>query len=309
MLASAPILLLISSAGGYWLSRTALKPVDKITAAVRSISIRNLSERLPVAETGDELQRLAETCNAMMGRLESSVKRIEQFTEDASHELRGPLSFTRTVAEVALRNPHADAESRQAFADIVEETGKASVLLEDMLTLARADAGSCHTALEPVNLASVVEEACEMARPLADKRRLVLSVSLGAARWIKVLGDFQSLRRLLWILLDNALKYTDPPGRIDVTLNAASGKPRYWSATAAWGLPQPIFPTFSSASTEPIHHVAKLRAADWAWQSQSGSPRFTMPIFLLTVRSATERSFEWFFSSFPVSKELPPQHD
>jgi heavy metal sensor kinase len=223
LLASAPILLLVSSAGGYWLSRTALQPVDRITAAVRSISIRNLSERLPVARTGDELQRLAETCNAMLGRLESAVKRIEQFTADASHELRGPLSFTRTVAEVAMRNPRADAESRQAFADIVEEAAKASVLLEDMLTLARADAGTCHAALEPLNLAAVVEEACEMAQPLAEKRRLVLYVSLDAARSAKVLGDFPSLRRLLWILLDNALKYTEAPGRVDVTLNAAAG--------------------------------------------------------------------------------------
>jgi heavy metal sensor kinase len=223
LLASAPVLLLISSAGGYWLSRKALKPVDKIAAAARSISIRNLSERLPVANTGDELQRLAETCNAMLSRLESAVKRIEQFTADASHELRGPLSFTRTVAEVGQRNPHADADSRLAFADIVSESVKASALLEDMLTLARADADTCHTALEPVNLAAVVEEACELAQPLARERCLDLSVSMGEDRRVRVLGDSPSLRRLLWILLDNALKYTDAPGRVDVTLSAVSG--------------------------------------------------------------------------------------
>ena len=261
LLASAPILLLISSAGGYWLSRTALKPVDKITAAVRSISIRNLSERLPVAETGDELQRLAETCNAMLGRLESSVKRIEQFTADASHELRGPLSFTRTVAEVALRNPHADAESREAFADIVEETAKAAVLLEDMLTLARADAASWHTALEPVNLAAVVEEACEMARPLAEKKGLVLSVSLDAARWVKVLGDFSSLRRLFWILLDNALKYTDPPGRIDVTLSAASGEATLLVSDSGMGI----------AATDLPHVFERFYRADPSRSQVEGS--------------------------------------
>jgi heavy metal sensor kinase len=223
LLASVPVLLLISSAGGYWLSRKALRPVDKITAAAQAISIRNLSERLPVANTGDELQRLAETCNAMLDRLESSLRRIEQFTADASHELRGPLSFTRTVAEVALRNPHADPESRQAFADIVEESVKTSRLLEDMLTLARAGTESFHSVLKPVNLAEVVEEACELARPLARERRLDFSVSLTGARWVSVLGDPPSLRRLLWILLDNALKYTDAPGRIDVTLCASSG--------------------------------------------------------------------------------------
>jgi heavy metal sensor kinase len=220
LIASAPILLLISSAGGYWLSRKALKPVDRITATARSISISNLSERLPVARTGDELERLAETCNAMLARLEVAVNRIQQFTADASHELRGPLSFVRTVAEVALRNRGADGQSAQAFRDIVEETAKATVLLEDMLTLARADAEPGDKALASLNLAAVVEEACEMARPIAEERGLDISVSLGGPRPVNVLGDSTTLRRLVWILLDNALKYTQAPGRIEVALSA-----------------------------------------------------------------------------------------
>jgi heavy metal sensor kinase len=220
LLASAPILLLISSAGGYLLSRKALKPVDRIAAAARSISISNLSERLPVSRTGDELERLAETCNAMLARLEVAVNQIKQFTADASHELRGPISFVRTVAEVAMRNTKADAESRQAFEDIVEETAKATVLLEDMLTLARADAERGDKALKSLNLTAVVEEACDMARPLAEERHLDLSVSLDASRFVNVQGDFTFLRRLLWILLDNALKYTQAPGRIEVALSA-----------------------------------------------------------------------------------------
>jgi len=224
LLASAPILLLISSAGGYWVSRKALEPVDRITATARSISIRNLSERLPVRTTGDELQRLAETCNAMLGRLESAVNQIKQFTADASHELRGPLSFTRTVAEVALKNPHLDARSRKAFEDIADEASKASVLLEEMLTLARADSGSFNGVLEPIDLSVVVEQTCEMARPLADARGLFLAVSCSSEQSMTVLGDFSSLRRMLWVLLDNALKYTDPPGRIEVALSTISGQ-------------------------------------------------------------------------------------
>ena len=220
LIASAPILLLISSAGGYWLSHKALKPVDRIAAAARSISISNLSERLPVSRTGDELERLAETCNAMLARLDVAVNQIKRFTADASHELRGPISFVRTVAEVALRNSKADPNSRQAFEDIVEETAKATVLLEDMLTLARADAERGEKALQSLNLAAVVEEACEMARPIAEDRQLDLSVSLGDTHQVNVLGEFSTLRRLLWILLDNALKYTQAPGRIDVALSA-----------------------------------------------------------------------------------------
>jgi heavy metal sensor kinase len=222
LLASAPILLLISSAGGYWVGRKALKPVDRITSTVQSISIRSLSERLPVEATGDELQRLTETCNAMLERLESSVNRIKQFTADASHELRAPLSFTRTVAEVALRNPGVDAESRCAFQEIVDEGAKAAVLLGDMLTLARADADSSDVAWETVDLADVMHNVFEKVRPLADERKLALSFSFDESQPVNVRGDFPSLRRLLWILLDNALKYTPAPGQIKVTLSAAA---------------------------------------------------------------------------------------
>jgi len=224
LLVSAPILLLISSAGGYWLSRKALKPVDRITAAARSISVSNLSERVPVTKTGDELERLAQTCNAMLQRLEVAVNQIKQFTADASHELRGPISFVRTVAEVALRNPKADPDSRRSLEGIVDEVAKATVLLEDMLTLARADAERGDKALERLNLAAVVEETCEFARPIAEDRQLDLSVSLGASHLVNVLGDFATLRRLLWILLDNALKYTQAPGRIDVALTSDNHK-------------------------------------------------------------------------------------
>ena len=221
LLASIPVLLLVSSAGGYFLSRRALLPVDRITSSARSTSISNLSERLPVVKTGDELQRLAETCNEMLERLESSVRRIKQFTADASHDLRGPIAFIRTVAEVASRHPGADADSRHALSDIVDESAKASLLLEDLLTLARADSGQAEVALARLDLRQVIEESCEMAFPLAAEKNHTLSVDLSADRDVNVLGDSASLRRLLWILLDNAFKYTPSPGRIDISLSAS----------------------------------------------------------------------------------------
>jgi signal transduction histidine kinase len=135
------------------------------------------------------LQRLAETCNAMLQRLDSAVGQIKRFTADASHELRGPLSFTRTVAEVALRNPRIDVESRRAFEDIVDESAKAADLLEGMLTLARADSNSSETVLEPVDLSLVVAEACALARPLADEKDLTLSIFTASATPVKVWGD------------------------------------------------------------------------------------------------------------------------
>ena len=222
LLASFPILLLISSAGGYWVSRRALKPVDRITATARSISIRNISERVAVSRNGDELQRLAETCNEMLDRLESSVNQIKRFTADASHELRGPLSITRTVAEIALRNPCVDPDSRRALEDIVEETGKAAILLEEMLTLARADSIPISVPSTPVNLSALLSEVCATAQPISRQHGLQLSFNSDQAKTI-VLGDEAALKRLVWILLDNALKYSKPQGHIEVSLSTMSG--------------------------------------------------------------------------------------
>jgi signal transduction histidine kinase len=225
LLESFPILLLISSAGGYWVSRRALKPVDRITATARSISIRNISERVAVTQNGDELQRLAETCNEMLDRLESSVNQIKRFTADASHELRGPLTVTRTVAEIALRNPKADPESRRALRDIVEEVAKGAILLEEMLTLARADSVPISVPRTEVNLSALLEEVCTMAQPIARQHGLQLFARCDPSR-VMVLGDEAALQRLIWILLDNALKYSNPRGRIEVLLTNCSGSPR-----------------------------------------------------------------------------------
>jgi two-component system, OmpR family, heavy metal sensor histidine kinase CusS len=224
LLWTVPALLALSAFGGYLLSRRALAPVDRITAATRSIGLANLSGRLPVPNTRDELQRLLETCNEMLARLESAVTEIKRFTADASHELRSPLSFIRTVAELALRNPHTDPESRRAFEEIVEETGKTSHLLEGMLTLARADDGTAHLSFEPVDLVEVLRVICDKARRVAEAQGHALTVSWNGASRATVWGDYASLQQLLWILLENAIKYTLAPGAIKVTETIAGGK-------------------------------------------------------------------------------------
>ena len=222
LLWTAPAVLLLSALGGYMLSRRALKPVDEITAATRSISVSNLSKRLPVPRTRDELQRLSETQNAMLARLESAVGEIQRFTADASHELRSPLSFIRTAAEVALRDRKTDPESHQAFQEIVDECGKASRVLEDLLTLARADSGNARLTFEPLILAELVKAVCEKARLLPVVRHHALTVRVGGDADALVSGDYASLRRLLWILIENAAKYTPAPGNIDVTVRRAA---------------------------------------------------------------------------------------
>ena len=222
LLWTIPALLGLSAIGGYILSRRALKPVDQITASTRSISVSNLSKRLPVPNTRDELQRLSETCNEMLGRLESAVTEMKRFTADASHELRNPLSFVRNVAALALRNREGDPISRRALEEIFEECGKASRLLEDMLTLARADSGNANLAFESVDLAEVVTAACERGRLLAAAKRHTFAVSVSESCRAPVWGDHDSLYRLLWILLENAAKYTPAPGMINVSLTVVA---------------------------------------------------------------------------------------
>jgi signal transduction histidine kinase len=221
LFASVPIVLLASSAAGYWVSRRALKPVDAITSTARTISIGNISERVPVPTTGDELQRLSETCNAMLDRLEASVNQIKRFTADASHELRGPLAFTRTVAEIAIKNPRTDQNSRRAFQDIVDEVASAALLLDDMLTLARTDCLPVSLPKSVVDLGEVLQEVCVMAHPIATQQSLTLKSSYIPDTY-PVLGDAASLKRMIWILLDNAMKYSRPGGTVEVLMTKKS---------------------------------------------------------------------------------------
>jgi heavy metal sensor kinase len=237
---TTPVMLVISALAGYFLNRRALQPVDQITATLRSISIGNLSQRLPVAKPHDELHRLAETCNDMLGRLQDAVERINRFTADASHELRSPVALIRTVAEYALRNPKIDGESKEAFEEILAESVETSQLLEDMLTLARADAGYGSSVFEAVDLSPLVEDAVARQRPLAEAKQQTVTFNASGPAWIS--GDRSSLRRLIWILLDNAVKYTPAHGRIVVGLVATSSEAVLTVRDSGIGIPEELLP-------------------------------------------------------------------
>ena len=219
---SSPFLLLLASAGGYWLSRRALGPVDQITLEARSISAQSLSSRLPVPRTGDELERLSETLNGMLERLEQAFRRITQFTADASHELRTPVALMRTRAEITLRRSRSEEEYRETLRQILEDLQRTSVLIENLMLLARADSGAQALARVRINLAESIQEACLEGRALAETKEISLEVKLPEVPvWVD--GDANSLERLFLILLDNAVKYTPPQGRITLSLYSNNG--------------------------------------------------------------------------------------
>lgn len=208
-----PLLVLLASVLGYWLSARALAPVDRIITSAERIGVRDLSQRLEVPKAKDELRRLTETVNAMLGRIESSVKRITQFTADASHDLRTPLSLIRTNAELALRRPRSEAEYRETLSRILSASEETTELIEHLLTLARADAGAAHLRFEPVDLQSALLEIAQQARVLAQAKGLSFSAQLKVDGTV-LSADLAAFDRLLLILFDNAVKYTPPGGAI-----------------------------------------------------------------------------------------------
>jgi heavy metal sensor kinase len=223
-LLASPLLLLLASAGGYWMSRRALEPVDQITRTAGEIGAHNLSERLPIRKAGDELDRLSTTLNLMFARLEAAFHQITQFTADASHELRTPVAIIRTTAELARNKPRSPEEYKKALDGILTESERTSRLIEDLLLLARADAGADNMAQEPTSLAECLRDAVAEVRVLAEHKGVGLEAAEPAECTVK--GDQQAIRRLLLILLDNAIKYTPAGGKVAVHLNLENSAQR-----------------------------------------------------------------------------------
>lgn len=214
---ASPLLLILASAGGYWMSGRALAPVGQIAGTAGDIEARNLAMRLPLSGSGDELDRLSATLNAMFGRLEDAFRRITQFTADASHELRTPVAVIRTTAEVTRRKPRTGPEYESALDRILAESERTTQLIEDLMLLARADANAGDFIPEPVGMAHLVRGACADAQLLADAAGI--SLTAGALNDAMVSGDGRTLRRAVVILLDNAIKYSKPGGAVEVRLD------------------------------------------------------------------------------------------
>jgi heavy metal sensor kinase len=237
----APAVLLIGSLGGYWMSRRALAPVDAITRAAQSIEIENLSERLTVPASGDELARLAETWNNMLARLEAAVKRLAQFTADASHELRTPITLIRATAELTLRRDRPPETYREALRQIIQESDRTTRLIEDLLLLARSDAGLPALPLDRLELTPLVRDVCEQGQILAQERQLEIAAE-APDQPLYVQGNDPALRRLLLLLVDNALKYTPAGGRITVSVALDSSGPTVTVRDTGIGIPLAALP-------------------------------------------------------------------
>jgi len=278
LLLLAPLLLLAAAFGGYLLSRKALSPVDALTRTARSISGTNLGNRLEKLTTGDELQRLSDTLNEMLARIEGAFLRVTQFTADASHELRTPVSLIRTEAEIALRKSRGELEYRESLRRILLESERTSSLIEELLSLARADSGRECLRLTCLDLCAPITETANEWRQLVQARNLEFRQML-PDRELPVLADRHAIQRLLAILLDNAVKYTPCPGVIELRLEPRNGEALITVRDSGIGISEQD----QTKIFERFYRVDKVRSrelggagiglaiADWIAQQHRGS--------------------------------------
>jgi heavy metal sensor kinase len=211
-----PFALLVTATAGYWISRRALAPVEQIRREADAIDPADLTARLQVPRIDDELGRLAGTLNSMLARIEGGFRSVERFTADASHELRAPLAFIITAGDVSLRRPRTREELTDVLGKIIAEARRMSRLVEDLLALARGDALQLASPRERVDLTAMVAEVTDRLIPSAAAKDLELIATLPNES-VNVDGLASDLRRLLLILLDNGIKYTDK-GAIHIKL-------------------------------------------------------------------------------------------
>jgi len=197
-----------------------------MTQDVKRISVRDPGGRLLVPPADDELRRLAETFNAMLARWQEAFNDVIRLTADASHELRTPVSLARTTAELALNRPRSIEEYRTALSEVHAHTERMSVLVDDLLTVARADAGVESPPMERMDLRTIAGDAATEIRAAVDTRALRFRLTL-PDDIVPVVGNPESLHRLMVILLDNAVKYTPAPGDVSMSVSLSSnGSPR-----------------------------------------------------------------------------------
>lgn len=214
-LVSIPLLLFGATAGGFWLSGRALQPVRAIIRDAHAVTDRNLHRRLELPPARDELHALSQTLNEMLDRLEQGFTRMVEFTADASHELRTPVSIMRTIAEVALRRPRSSEEYCEALGAIEFELQRTTRLIDDLLLLARAGAEPLER--EPVDVTVPLREAIDRIDALARARSIDVDVNVLSP--LVVDGNRDQLHRMFLAILDNAIKFTPPNGRISIAMS------------------------------------------------------------------------------------------
>ncbi|MBP1648376.1 MAG: cztS [Bacteroidetes bacterium] len=231
-----PVVLFVAFAGGWIMAGMVLRPIGQITRLADRISAKNLSERIPQRDVPDELGQLITTINRMIARLESSFSQIREFSLSVAHELRTPLTILKGESELALARALTREETERLVTTYLEETVRMSRIVDDLLTLAKADAGQIKIQKEAVELSRLLRDIHEDAVILSSDKPL--NVELRRNDQVTVLGDEARLRQLFRVLLSNAVQYTDPGGSVSISSRRAGGEVHIDIEDTGIGIPQ-----------------------------------------------------------------------
>ncbi|WP_321476832.1 ATP-binding protein [uncultured Paludibaculum sp.] len=236
-LLGVPIAVFLSALGGYWLARKSLAPVVVISQTVESITSRNLERRVPILNPGDELGLLSQTFNRLLERLGHAFEQQRRFMADASHELRTPVSVAHTATEVTLEQPHrTEGEYREALQIIDGQLKRLRRVVEDMFLLARADSGAVPLRWSKFYLDELLVDTAKAARVLGAQR----DVDVDVEPMCEALccADESLVRQMAMILLDNAVKYSQPEGRVTVRLRCGPSDYEIFVEDTGPGIPE-----------------------------------------------------------------------
>ena len=235
-----PIAVVVAVGGGFLLVKRALKPVDQIAHKAEQITQHNLSERLPVARTADELERLSLSLNHMITRLEDAFLNSKRFVADASHELRTPLTVLRAELESIASDEHLTPELRETFGSLLEEVERLAKIVERLFALSRLDAGEAQAEWVQFDLAELATTTADQMKLLAEDKGI--SVAYDAAQRVTVEGDRARLKQVIVNLLDNAIKYSPSGGAIHLNVTSSNGHAVLEVADNGIGIPADALP-------------------------------------------------------------------
>ncbi|HEY1717052.1 MAG TPA: ATP-binding protein [Verrucomicrobiae bacterium] len=251
-----PLAIIIIAGGGYLLLRRALTPVEQIARAAERITQHNLSERLPVAHTGDELERLSISLNRMITRLDDAFQNSKRFVADASHDLRTPLTILRGELENFAEDARLDSEMRERAASLLEEVVHLGKIVEQLFTLSRLDSGEAQTEWTRFDLTELAQTTAEQMNLLAEDKGISISCDVGQP--VSVKGNRVRLKQVVVNLLDNAIKYTPEKGAIQLRVHGVNGHAVLEVKDNGIGIPADALPHVF----ERFYRVDQARSAD-----------------------------------------------
>jgi heavy metal sensor kinase len=254
ILIALPLILALAGLGGYALATRSLRPLGGMAEQARRITGSNLETRIEIHSPAEELAVLVTSFNELLSRLDQSFDTMRRFVADASHELRTPISVIRGEADVALSQERSPAEYRESLTVVLDEARRLSRLVDDLLNLARADAGHVTLQTHDFYLNELLAECCRNVQGLAHTRGLGLECLPGND--LQFTGDEQLLRRLVINLLDNAIRYTPSGGKVTASLEATASSVQLRVSDTGIG----IAPTDAARIFERFYRAGEARS-------------------------------------------------